>query len=79
MSANQIFGPKRSDHPSIGEICQACKEPFKEGEFTTLVILGPGKDPEAQQLAREGRMYNAIAEELHYACATGKAIGEKNV
>lgn len=47
------FGPKRADHPSVGELCPACKKPFQVGDFTTLVALGPGDDPEAQERARE--------------------------
>jgi len=66
------FGPKSADHPSIAEPCPACREPFKAGDFTTLVVLGPGDDPEAQERAREGRPYNAVASEVHWTCATGE-------
>lgn len=65
------FGPKTSSHPSIGKECPACHTPFKEGDYTTLISLGPGKDPEAQERCRQGRPYNAIAVEVHYSCATG--------
>ena len=65
------FGPKKSDHPSIGECCLACKMPFKEGDYTTLVSLGPGDDKESMERAREGRAYNAVAVEVHYSCNTG--------
>lgn len=65
------FGPKSVDHPSVGDVCPACKIPFKKGDYTTLVALGPGDDPEAQTRAREGRPYNAVAIEVHYACAGG--------
>lgn len=54
------FGPKIAGHPSIGKECPACGVPFKEGDYTTLVALGPGNDPEQQQKALEGRAYDAI-------------------
>ena len=66
------FGPKTSDHPSVGEKCPACHKPFEEGDYTTLVCLGPGDDKEAQERCRAGRPYNAVAQEVHYSCATGK-------
>lgn len=68
----QRFGPKKASHPSIGELCPACKVPFKEGDYTTLVALGPGDDPEAQERAERNLPYNAVAVEVHYSCATGK-------
>ncbi len=68
---NRKFGPKTADHPTIGELCQACKKPFKEGDFTTLVSLGPGDDMDARDRARNGLAYNAVAIEIHHACATG--------
>jgi hypothetical protein len=65
------FGPKADDHPSIGKECPACRVTFKAGDFTTLVSLGPGDNPEQQELCREGRVYVAAVQEVHYACATG--------
>lgn len=65
------FGPKRADHPSIGRPCPACDVPFKAGEYTTLISIGPGGDPEARRRAQRGETYNAVAIEVHYACATG--------
>lgn len=65
------FGPKSKDHPSICLPCPACHVEFKEGDFTTLIALGPGDDEEAQERAREGRPYNAVAVEVHWACSGG--------
>lgn len=65
------FGPKPKNHPSIGMECFACKVPFEEGVYTTLVTLGPGSDAEAQDRAITGRPYNAVAIEIHWVCATG--------
>jgi len=66
------IGPKKGDHPSVGELCPACHVALKEGDFTTLIPLGPGDDPEVQQRASEGRVYNTIAVEVHYNCAGGR-------
>jgi hypothetical protein len=63
------FGPKSEDHPSVGRECPACHKVFAAGDFTTLVALGPGDDPEAQERAREGRVYNAVAVEVHWTCS----------
>jgi len=66
------FGPKTKKHPSIGKLCPACKKPFIEGDYTTLIALGPGDDPEAQRKAKEGKAYNAVAVEVHFSCASIK-------
>jgi hypothetical protein len=68
----RLFGPMPESHPSIGDLCGACKQPFKVGCFTTLIALGPGDDEGAQERAREGRPYNAVAILVHFSCATGK-------
>lgn len=68
---NGAYGPKQADHPTIGEPCPACHEPFREGDWTLLVPIGPGDDPDAQKKAREGRAYTAVAIEVHYTCVTG--------
>ena len=65
------YGPKSAGHPSIGELCPACGQAFVAGNFTTLITLGPGRDPDEQRRARAGRPYNAVATEIHWACATG--------
>lgn len=71
MSEPRKFGPKSSNHPSIDEKCQACHVKFKEGDFTTLIFLGPGNDEEEQMKARQFMSYNSVAVEIHYSCATG--------
>lgn len=70
------FGPKLSDHPTIGKECPACGEPLAAGDYTALVALGPGSDSEEREKARESRYYNAVAVEVHWACATGFVEGE---
>jgi len=70
----RAFGPKTDDHPTVGKQCPACDVPFQPGDFTTLIALGPGTDTEARERARENRWFNAIAIELHFACATGMEI-----
>ena len=73
MSNDELrkFGPKTSGHFSVGELCPACQDPFAVGDFTALIPLGPGEDAEQQRTAREGRAYDAVAVEVHWACATG--------
>ena len=66
------FGPKGADHFTVGKPCPACQKPFQAGDFTALVALGPGDDPEAQEKAQAGRPYNAVAVEVHYSCAGGE-------
>ena len=66
------FGPKESGDRSTGRPCPACDENFEVGDFTTLIPLGPGSGREAQKRCREGRPYNAVAKEVHWACATGE-------
>lgn len=61
----RVFGPKKADHPSVGEPCPACRKPFEAGDYTALVMLGPGDDLEEREKARQGRPYNAVAVECH--------------
>lgn len=72
MTDQKKMGPKKADHPSVGEPCLACNVNFGDGDFTTLIPLGPGDDSEEQALARAGRPYNAVSIEVHWACATGQ-------
>lgn len=51
--------------------CPVCGVTFQVGDYTTLVALGPGGSPEEREKARTGRPYNAVALEVHWACATG--------
>jgi hypothetical protein len=66
------FGPKSKDGSGIGKPCPACDEPFVAGDFTALIQLGPGADLESRERAAAGRPYNAVALEVHWACATGR-------
>lgn len=68
----QKVGPKGKGSSSIGTECLACRKNFKEGDFTTLIPLGPGEDEEQRLKCREGRPYNAIGQEIHWVCATGE-------
>lgn len=62
-------GPQDDDHPSVGTPCPACGVSFAAGDYTMLIPLGPGASLEARERARTGRLYNAVAVEVHYACA----------
>ena len=66
------FPPLKAGHPAIGDECPACNQLFKEGDVVTLVPLGPGDSPEAQEACREGKVYNAVAVIVHWACASGE-------
>lgn len=61
----------RGDHPLVreGAQCLACLDDFREGDLVSLLVLGPGDDPEEQAKWREGRWCNAVALPLHAACA----------
>jgi hypothetical protein len=65
------MGPKGITHPTCGTRCPACGEPMAAGQYTTLIPLGPGADPEERLKARQRKVYNAVAVELHWGCATG--------
>lgn len=66
------FGPKPVGHPTIGVECPGCDQPFRPGDYTTLVPLGPGDDPEQRRRCRERLAYNGRGIEVHWACATGQ-------
>lgn len=68
---SRVFGPRAEEHGPSEHVCPACNEPFVPGDLTVLVVLGPGPDAEARAKARAGRHYNALAVEVHLACATG--------
>ena len=63
------FGPKKGIDSSIGRTCPACDVLFKEGDYTTLVALGPGDDKEQREKCLAGRPYNAVAQEIHWECS----------
>ena len=65
------YGPKTAEHPAVGTPCPACSVPFCEGDYTALVELGPGANPEKRAAARAGDPYTGTAVEAHYACVTG--------
>jgi hypothetical protein len=60
------------DSPLLTETCPACKKDFEKGDAVTLIPIGPGDDAEAQEKARSGGYYNAVAIAAHYACVTGE-------
>ncbi len=73
MTQLQRYGPKLANHPSVGADCPACHTLLMAGDYTALIMLGPGADKDARDRAASGQPYNAAAVEVHYACATGKA------
>jgi len=69
MTSQRKLGPKQADHPSVGKECPACHVSFAGGDYTTIVVLGPGDDEEARQRRDQGRPYNAVASEIHWDCS----------
>lgn len=69
--SSRRFGPLPADGVPAYP-CPACRQAFVAGDYTTLVPLGPGTDPDQRKRAREGRAYNARAIMVHWACATGE-------
>lgn len=53
-------------------VCVSCHEPFRPGDDTGWVGLGPGKDPELRRQARAGLPYAGVFVEVHWACLTGR-------
>ncbi len=61
------FGPKSSDHPSVGETCLYCGEPFAVGDYTTLAATEPANEEERQRML-DGKRYTSSAIEVHWTC-----------
>jgi hypothetical protein len=72
MDEQRKFGPMTADHPSIGQTCPGCSQPIAAGDYTTLVVVGPGDDPEERERKRNGRFYNAVCVIAHWGCVTGE-------
>ena len=62
---------KAKDHVSVGDLCPVCGKEFQIGEYTCLIVLGPGDDPEARSRALHFLFYTAHAVEAHVLC-TGR-------
>ncbi len=63
------FGPKSAGHPGVGRECPACHIPLVEGDYTSLVLLGPGDDATARKRRDQGRPYSAVGIEIHWDCS----------
>ena len=66
------FGPKEIGHPTVGGMCLLCHEVYAIGDYTTILPLGPGGDPESRILCRAGEPYDGIGVEVHWSCGTGE-------
>ena len=69
--SEEKLGPMQTNDPMLGKMCVACQKLFQVGDYTTLIVVGPGDNPDEQLKCREGLNYRACALEVHYACATG--------
>ena len=52
--------------------CAACQKRFVEGDYVTLVPLGPGDNEVQRKECREGRQFFTVCCQVHWACATGQ-------
>lgn len=76
------MGPLKATHPLVAgapldgerDTCPACGEVFREGQYVTLIPVGPGSDETERAKARDGRPYNAVAVTVHWECATGGVV-----
>jgi hypothetical protein len=71
----RAYGPKFAGHPSVGMPCAVCHVPLAAGDWTTLMPLTPGFDPDEPAvpgLLSWRRPYNAWALEAHFACYAGR-------
>lgn len=72
--AEPVRQPKPVDERAVGQNCPACGVPLAAGDMVAVVVLGPGADPAARAAARGRLPYNAVAVEIHWACATGDEV-----
>ena len=67
----RTYAPLPTDDPMIRDkmTCPGCKKPFREGDITTLIFIGPGDDEEERALAKAGQPYLGVGIPAHAACA----------
>ena len=70
------YGPIEKFHPSIGTPCPACWRTFKPGDYITLIPVGPGENPEAQERMKQNKPYDAVALEVHWDCIDPRIFKE---
>lgn len=66
------FGPKTTDHPSIGEPCPVCGVAFTAGDYTALEMTHAADLEEARK-AQAGQAFTAVAVEVHWDCRSQQA------
>jgi hypothetical protein len=65
------MGPLNEQHPLVrndSTTCAACHEAFLAGDYVTLVMVGTGRDRDAQEKRDSGRPYNGVALPVHWEC-----------
>lgn len=65
-------GPQLVDDRAVGLPCPGCGVDLARGDFVAQIVLGPGADPVAREAARNGQPFQAVVDEIHWACATGQ-------
>lgn len=70
MTAARVYPPLRADQPVVANkmACAVCAVVFVAGDETTVDMLVPGDEEEAER-ARQGLAYNASGQLVHAACA----------
>lgn len=64
-------GPLLIDLRAVGQPCPACQVPLTKDDLVATILLGPGPDPAARELARAGKPFQGVFTQLHWACHTG--------
>jgi hypothetical protein len=70
-ATQRVWGPLEAgekDAAVLAMMCPGCFADFAPGEYVTLVVIGPGRDPEAQRKAAADQFYSAVAIPAHAAC-----------
>lgn len=63
------------DFKGDGSDCPACRGVIGREDDAVLVPLGPGDDVEVRDKAWRGGWFNAVAIQVHKACALGERNG----
>lgn len=64
------MGPLAPDHPLVTHVqfgCDVCLQPFRTGEYVTLVPVKPASEDDARK-KEQGRPYNYEAAPIHWEC-----------
>lgn len=63
------YAPLSPDSPGVGRTCILCRKEIRAGDETTLIPSGPASEKDREKM-EQGRAYNAVAELVHWGCAS---------